>query len=103
MVCRSVPGASVLLGLAKVESGLDDAQVQSLLHQLRHEYSQESLHDVGAEDRGVALQQWERFQRGVRYEVERHPRLRPQRREGMLARLAPAEAPLAAGNAYAMR
>lgn len=37
MVCRSVPGASVPIALARVDSDLDDPQVQSLMHQLRHE------------------------------------------------------------------
>ena len=39
MVCRSTPGMSVPMGLANIDSGLDDDQIQSLVHQLRHEYA----------------------------------------------------------------
>lgn len=37
MVCRSTRAGSVAVALAKVNTGLDDPQVQSVLHQLRHQ------------------------------------------------------------------
>ena len=50
MVCRSTPGMSVPMGLANIDSGLDDDQIQSLVHQLRHEYAEGHHH--GAEPEG---------------------------------------------------
>lgn len=39
MVCRETRAGSVAIALARADSGLDDPQVQSLLHQLRHRFT----------------------------------------------------------------
>lgn len=82
MVCRSTPGMSIPLALAHLESGLDDAQVQSLVHQLRHEY---------AEPQGghppLSQADWDAYRGTLRERVTLDPNLRPQRRTGMLQRI----------------
>ena len=50
MVCRSTPGMSVPMGLANIDSGLDDDQIQSLVHQLRHEYAGHQQHGTEPSD-----------------------------------------------------
>ena len=95
MSCRSVPGMSVPMGLANIDSGLNDDQVQSLVHQLRHEYSQS--HTVPGPDHGRlepspgpdlgSQGQWAEFRQGLATRVTAHPGLRPQRRAGLLRRI----------------
>ena len=72
---------SIPLALAHLDSGLDDAQVQSLVHQLRHEYATMN----GAPVLGQA--EWDQYRNGLRERVTFHPTLRPQRRTGMIARI----------------
>lgn len=98
MVCRATPGSSVPLGLAKIETGLDDAQVQSLMHQLRHECpDSEPVSREGEE------QEWETQRRQLERIAHNHELLRPQRRTGMLAKLAAAREPPPGDVRYAMR
>lgn len=49
MSCRTTTSGSVAIALAKVNSDLDDAQVQSLLHQQRHRYDDHPDIDAAAE------------------------------------------------------
>ena len=91
MVCRSTPGMSVPMGLANIDSGLDDDQIQSLVHQLRHEYAE--VHH-GAEPEGghrqpgaAAAAAWDRFRTSAATRITGHPDLRPQRRAGLLRRI----------------
>ena len=84
------------MGLANIESGLDDEQIQSLVHQLRHEYSdlhggQDQHADRGEPDAAQAAEGWSRVRRGLETQIEAHPLLRPQRRAGMLQRIRGAE------------
>lgn len=98
MVCRATPGSSVPLGLAKIESGLDDAQVQSLIHQLRHECPDEE-----PASREVEQQEWDTQRRQLERVTHNHEQLRPQRRDGMLAKLDAAQQPPPEDVRYAMR
>ena len=87
MSCRSVPGMSVPMGLANIESGLDDDQVQSLVHQLRHEYSSAQGDDNSVVERIAAEEAWANARQSLATQIEAHPTLRPQRRAGMLQRI----------------
>ncbi len=92
MVCRSTPGMSVPMGLANIDSGLDDDQIQSLVHQLRHEYAG---HQHGAGPDGDQRRTrpvtphaaWDRFRSSTATRITAHPGLRPQRRAGLLRRI----------------
>src|SRR5664279_6433401 len=84
---------SVPMGLANIDSGLDDDQIQSLVHQLRHEYAEShgdepegGLNQAGtpAADPGAA---WDRFRASTATRITGHPDLRPQRRAGLLRRI----------------
>jgi hypothetical protein len=109
MVCRSTPGMSVPMGLANIDSGLDDDQIQSLVHQLRHEYVE--VHHHGAEPEGGHQQPgasavdpsaaWDRFRASTAMRITGHPGLRPQRRVGLLRRITQAEATPPADMVYA--
>lgn len=99
MVCRSVPGTSVPMGLAKSATSLDDAQIQSLMHQLRHECDPNFaaraayLVDTIDEDEGLR-QRWLRTRSQLTSAVQVNRGLRPQRRDGLLRRIeAATEAP----------
>ena len=98
MSCRSVPGMSVPMGLANIDSGLSDDQVQSLVHQLRHEYSQAHLpatSDVGgapdAAPNAAHRETWADFRERLSTRINAHPTLRPQRRAGLLQRIGNAD------------
>ena len=109
MVCRSTPGMSVPMGLANIDSGLDDDQIQSLVHQLRHEYAEGHHH--GAQPEGGHHQPgtpavdpsaaWDRFRASTAMRITGHPGLRPQRRVGLLRRITQAEATPPADMVYA--
>lgn len=73
MVCRQNPAASRIMGVVTGETWLDDAQVQSVLHSLFHEYPGES----GTFDPGAAR---ERVLSRFRSDVERSPGIGVQRR-----------------------
>lgn len=84
MSCRQVPGVSVLIGLAHIDSGLDDGQIQSLFHQIRHEYTPAV---VPTTTRQVA---WDQFREQTTQRITTHPGLRPQRRTGLINRISAA-------------
>ncbi len=83
MVCRTNPASSVIMALARDGSWLDDAQVQSIVHRLRHEYSQHSVPQGWDRDE-VASRELDRAERAISL----NPNLRPQRRAGLRARVA---------------
>ena len=86
VVCRTNPASSVVIALARNATWMEDAQVQSVFHRLRHDPPPGLRHGpVAGWDRGtmVALV----FERATR-EIDANPTLRPQRREGLRSRLA---------------
>lgn len=96
MVCRSTPGMSVPMGLANIDSGLDDDQIQSLVHQLRHEYTDGQHHTGGPDGQQPAPGSesptaWDRFRTATATRISAHPDLRPQRRAGLLHRITQAD------------
>jgi hypothetical protein len=97
VVCRSTPGMSVPMGLANIDSGLDDDQIQSLVHQLRHEYTDGRRHhaDVGSDQQpsggGDPRAAWDSFRTVTATRITGHPGLRPQRRAGLLRRITQAD------------
>lgn len=98
MVCRSVPGTSVPMGLAKIETSLDDAQIQSLMHQLRHEcdptFGRRAALTAGTVDEEEGLRQrWRRTCATLNAAIRQSSDLRPQRRAGLHARLDSATEP----------
>jgi hypothetical protein len=70
---------SVPMGLANIDSGLDDDQIQSLVHQLRHEYNDHLPQSTAADPRAA----WDRFRTTTATRITAHPGLRPQRRAGV--------------------
>lgn len=82
MVCRTNPASSVFMALARDGSWLDDAQVQSIVHRLRHEYSHHNT-PHGWDRSAVASAQLDRAEQ----EINLNPNLRPQRRAGLRARV----------------
>lgn len=109
MVCRATPGMNVPMGLAHLDSGLDDDQVQSLMHRLRHEWAEQHPPEGGHQSRpggGIAapagdVEHWTRFRDRLIAEVNRRPTLRLQRRAGMVARLEAADQPPSADMLWA--
>ena len=82
MVCRSNPASSVVIALARNGTWLDDAQVQSVFHRLRHDPV------VGATGgSGQRPDQIERIFAAAQQRIRTDPTLRTQRRQGLLARL----------------
>lgn len=79
MVCRSHPLGSVAIGLTKRDVDLDDAQLQSLVHQLRHEGA-----SIGFEHR-APLQ--DSLRARLQHELDTDPTIKPQRRDGLQSRL----------------
>jgi hypothetical protein len=88
---------NVPLGLAHIDSGLDDDQIQSLVHQLRHEYTE----DGGGPVAEHTQEAWDRFRSTTANRITAHPGLRPQRRAGLLRRITQADATSPADMAYA--
>lgn len=82
MVCRQFALASVALALARADSGLDDPQVQSVFHQLRHELAGrgDTTRTAFSFETAVAADR-------LRREVTERPDLLDQRRAGLLARV----------------
>lgn len=81
VVCQTNPASSVVIALARNATWLDDAQVQSVFHRLRH--------DPPPELRPGTTEGWDRdtmidriFSRAGR-EIDANPTLRLQRREGL--------------------
>jgi hypothetical protein len=90
MSCRSTPGMNVPMGLARIDSGLEDDQIQSLIHQLRHEYVGAHTHGSGESPHGADTtndtgEQWRTLRNQLESSVNTHPGLRPQRRAGLLS------------------
>lgn len=82
MVCRENPASSVAIALARGGSWLDDAQVQSIVHQLRHEFDGHA--PPPGWDRATFLSQ----ELGrARHHIEANPNFRPDRRAGLRNRL----------------
>lgn len=104
MSCRSTPGMSVPIALAHRDSGLDDDQVQSLLHQIRHEFAEtHPAAEVGDQTHTAEAtrERWNEFRERMVSHVNGDPTLRPQRRAGMIQRLTQAEAAPPADMVYA--
>ena len=105
MVCRSTPGMSVPMGLANIDSGLDDDQIQSLVHQLRHEYADGHHHSAARRGPPVPPASpraaWDRFRTATATRISAHPGLRPQRRAGLLRRITQADQTPPADMVYA--
>jgi len=82
-VCRQSKLGSVSIALAKVETGLDDAQVQSVMHRLRHQWTGRAggdpsrLRDV---DRHAVLAE-------LAAQVRAHPRLSETRKQTLLGKV----------------
>ena len=82
MVCRENPASSIAIALARAGSWLDDAQVQSIVHQLRHEFDGHA--PPPSWDRSTFLgQELER----ARHHIDANPNFRPDRRAGLRNRL----------------
>lgn len=105
MSCRSVPGMNVPMGLANIDSGLSDDQVQSLVHQLRHEYNEAHLLAAGGPPDAVPsaaqAESWTAFRSRLATRITAHPTLRPQRRAGLLQRIGNADTAPPADMVYA--
>ena len=105
MSCRSTPGMSVPMGLARIDSGLEDDQVQSLIHQLRHEYN--AAHDQHSPQQNHGsepvdlTERWQALRTHLEAAVAAHSRLRPQRRAGLIRRTRDADTPPDASMIYA--
>src|SRR6478609_3316811 len=83
MVCRENPASSIAIALAGSGSWLDDAQVQSIVHQLRHEFSPDAPPPTWS--RGTFLvRELDRAER----DIDTNPNFRPDRRAGLRSRLA---------------
>ena len=80
-MCRSNPASSVVIALARNATWLDDAQVQSIFHRLRHD------HDPINRPGESREQMVERVFARAGNQIARDPALRPQRREGLRNRL----------------
>src|SRR3954454_6413401 len=86
VVCRTNPASSVVIALARNATWLDDAQVQSVFHRLRHDPPPGLRHGpAGGWDRHTMVARV--FERAMR-EIDANPTLRPQRRQGLRTRLA---------------
>ena len=83
MVCRTNAASSVAIALARAGSWLDDAQVQSIVHRLRHEYSG-SQPPPGWNRAEYLSRELQRAENAI----ETNSNFRPQRRAGLRARLA---------------
>src|SRR6476659_9734054 len=85
VVCRTNAASSVVIALARNATWMDDAQVQSVFHRLRHDPAPGPRHGPAAGwDRDTMVAQV--FERATR-EIDANPTLRPQRREGLRNRL----------------
>ncbi len=83
MVCRSNPASSVVIALARDGTWLDDAQVQSVFHRLRHDPVGDGTAMTRPGRQLVVLNVFAR----ARDQIEHNPALRPQRRQGLRERL----------------
>lgn len=82
MVCRQNAASSVAIALARSGSWLDDAQVQSIVHRLRHEFS--GSQPPPGWNRPAYL---DRELQRAQHAITTNPNFRPQRRAGLQARL----------------
>lgn len=82
-MCRQSKLGSVSIALAKVETGLDDAQVQSVMHRLRHQWTGRAGGDTGPlrdVDRQAVLGE-------LAAQVRAHPRLSETRKQTLLGKV----------------
>lgn len=86
VVCRTNPASSVVIALARNATWMDDAQVQSIFHRLRHD-PPPGLREgpAGGWDRDTMVQ---RIFSRAEAEIDANPTLRPRRRQGLRTRLA---------------
>src|SRR5689334_15274478 len=85
VVCRTNPASSVVIALARNATWMDDAQVQSVFHRLRHDPPPGLRQGPAAGwDRSTMV---ERVFSRAALEIEANPTLRPQRRNGLRSRL----------------
>ncbi len=82
MVCRENPASSIAIALARSGSWLDDAQVQSIVHQLRHEFSGHQP-PVGWDRDAYLVRELDRASN----DIDRNPNFRRDRRAGLRRRL----------------
>ena len=82
MVCRENPASSIAIALARSGSWLDDAQVQSIVHQLRHEFSG-SQPPAGWNRATFLARELDRAETAITI----NPNFRRDRRAGLLRRL----------------
>ena len=82
MVCRENPASSIAIALARSGSWLDDAQVQSIVHQLRHEFSG-SQPPTGWNRATYLARELDRAENAIII----NPNFRRDRRAGLLRRL----------------
>src|SRR3954470_8743656 len=87
MVCRENPASSIAIALARAGSWLDDAQVQSIVHQLRHEFRDHQ--PPPGWDRSVFVGRELDRAEG---DINRNPNFRRERRAGLRRRLESARA-----------
>lgn len=80
-MCRSNPASSVVIALARNGTWLDDAQVQSIFHRLRHDH--DPINRPG-ESRELMV---DRVFARAGNQITRDPAMRPQRRAGLQNRL----------------
>jgi hypothetical protein len=85
VVCRTNPASSVVIALARNATWLDDAQVQSVFHRLRHDPPPGLRQGAAAGwDRDTMI---DRVFTRAEQEIDTNPTLRPQRRQGLRSRL----------------
>lgn len=83
MVCRENPASSIAIGLARTGTWMDDAQVQSIVHRLRHEFNGHAPPPSYRRDEFVAAA-LDRSERSI----DANPNLGRERRQGLRNRLA---------------
>src|SRR4051794_19064145 len=82
MVCRENPTSSIAIALARTGTWLDDAQVQSIVHRLRHEYASDQP-PPGYDRDTFLMRQLDRSET----DIEHNPVFRSERRAGLRNRL----------------
>ena len=83
MVCRENPTSSIAIALARTGTWLDDSQVQSIVHRLRHEYASDQP-PPGYDRDTFLIRQLDRSDA----DIENNPVFRSERRAGLRNRLA---------------
>lgn len=86
MVCREYPLGSVVIAQVRTGSWLTDNQVQSLFHTLSHDPRVDAS-DARREAHWNRRAVFDRIVERSRHDIDTNPMWRPQRREGLRARL----------------